>query len=148
MKGSEIIVLCSKALVAYDGSDLSQKALEKAIELAKLDQAIEIEVIHVVAMPQLPHTVLDNIQDIEDVLYRESQEIMAQAQISLAKIPNYSQTYLLNGSPAQLILNHAKEYKCDLIIMGSRGLGGIKEFLGSVSHKVVHCSQIPVLIIK
>jgi nucleotide-binding universal stress UspA family protein len=43
---------------------------------------------------------------------------------------------------------HAKN-KFDIIIIGSRGLGSVKEvFLGSVSHAVVHKSKIPVLIVK
>jgi nucleotide-binding universal stress UspA family protein len=60
-----------------------------------------------------------------------------------------SEAVLLKGiSPAYVILNHAREHGCDLIIMGSRGLTGIKEFLGSVSHTVVQNSQVPVLIVK
>ncbi|MEN6568139.1 MAG: universal stress protein [Veillonellales bacterium] len=141
-------MLCSKILVACDGSTLGQKALGKAIELASLDQSIKIEVIYVVTIPNQPHAVLDNIPEIEEVLYREGKEVIEQANLALSKLPNFSQTYLLNGSPSSVILNHAQEYKCDLIIMGSRGLSGIKEFLGSVSHKVVQWSPIPVLIIK
>ncbi|MFR5093258.1 MAG: universal stress protein [Adlercreutzia equolifaciens] len=40
---------------------------------------------------------------------------------------------LKGTSPADLIVNCAKEEGCDLIIMGSRGQGGVKGFLGSVS---------------
>ena len=60
----------------------------------------------------------------------------------------YDDSDLAQRSPAYVILNHAKEYNCDLIVMGSRGLSGIKEFLGSVSHKITQRSQIAVLIIK
>ena len=141
-------MFCSKVLVAYDGSDSAKKALKKATDLAKLDQAIKVEVIYVISMPKIPHTVLDNIQDIETIMYQEGQKIIAQAQTFLSEIPNFSQTYLVIGVPAPIILEHAQEYKCDLIIMGSRGLGGIKEFLGSVSHAVVHSSNIPVLTVK
>ena len=141
-------MLCSKILVAHDGSMLGQKSLEKAIEFAKLDQSIKIEVIYVVTISHQSHAVLDNIPNIEEVLYQEGRDVIEEAELSLQNIPNFSKTYLLNGSPASLILNHAQEYKCDLIIMGSRGLSGIKEFLGSVSHKVVQCSSVPVFIVK
>jgi len=141
-------LLCSKILVAYDGSELSKKALGKALEIAKMDQAVKVEVIYVIPMPKIPHTVLANIQNIDSILYQEGEEIMAQVQACLSNIPNFSRTYLLIGSPAACILEHAKEYRCDLIIMGSRGLGGLKEYLGSVSHAVVHCSNMPVLIVK
>lgn len=54
----------------------------------------------------------------------------------------------LKGDPAHQILEYAKEHEQDLIIMGSRGLSGIKEImLGSVSHKVTQLSKCPVLII-
>ncbi len=52
------------------------------------------------------------------------------------------------GPAYKVILEHAKENNSDLIIMGSRGLSGVKEYLGSVSHYVVQHSSVPVLIIK
>lgn len=56
---------------------------------------------------------------------------------------------LLQGSPAEIILNYAKEQGADVIVIGSRGLGGIREFvLGSVSHNVVQSARIPVLVVK
>lgn len=139
-------MLCSKILVACDGSDLAEKSLDKALEIAKSDARIMIEVIHVVKVPT--HTVMDHFQALEDALYQEGKDILAKAESSLSNLPNHVHTHLLEGAPATLILSHAKECNCDLIIMGSRGLSGIKEFLGSVSHMVVQRSQIPVLIVK
>ncbi|MNR36447.1 Stress response protein NhaX [compost metagenome] len=56
---------------------------------------------------------------------------------------------LLQGSPAEVILAYAKEHGADVIVIGSRGLGGIREFvLGSVSHNVVQSARIPVLVVK
>ncbi|MEK6965839.1 MAG: universal stress protein, partial [Thermoproteota archaeon] len=50
---------------------------------------------------------------------------------------------------AEVILDFAKGKKIDLIVMGARGLGSVKEaFLGSVSNAVVHKSKIRVLIVK
>lgn len=139
-------MLCSKILVAYDGSELAQKSLEKAMQIARSDSKIKIEVLHVIAVP---HSVLDNLQGITDAIYQEGEDIIANAKLALATLPNHHQTYLFVGSPAYHILEHAKEYNCDLIIMGSRGLDGIKElFLGSVSHAVVQHAKVPVLIVK
>jgi nucleotide-binding universal stress UspA family protein len=47
-------MLCSRILIAYDGSALAKKAFDKAIELAKLDSKIEIEVMHVITHYELP----------------------------------------------------------------------------------------------
>ncbi|WP_269085328.1 universal stress protein [Peribacillus muralis] len=46
------------------------------------------------------------------------------------------------------LLEHVNTHNCDLIIMGSRGLSGFKEFLGSVSHYIVQHSPVPVLLVK
>jgi nucleotide-binding universal stress UspA family protein len=56
---------------------------------------------------------------------------------------------LVEGRPADEIVETAKEGNFDLIVMGSRGLGGIKEFfLGSVSDRVADEAECPVLIVK
>ncbi|MNI12816.1 Stress response protein NhaX [compost metagenome] len=56
---------------------------------------------------------------------------------------------MLQGSPAEVILSYTKKHDNDVIIIGSRGLGTIREFvLGSVSHNVVQNAKIPVLVIK
>jgi nucleotide-binding universal stress UspA family protein len=61
----------------------------------------------------------------------------------------HAEVELLQGSPAEVILKYAKEHAIDVIVIGSRGLGGIREFvLGSVSHNVVQSARIPVLVVK
>jgi nucleotide-binding universal stress UspA family protein len=58
-------------------------------------------------------------------------------------------TKLLEGRPSEKIVEEAKAEGIDAIIMGSRGLGGIKEFfLGSASHRVADQAPCPVLIVK
>ena len=56
---------------------------------------------------------------------------------------------LIEGRPADKIIEVSQQGKYDLIVIGSRGLGGIKEFfLGSVSDRVADEASCPVLIIK
>jgi len=56
---------------------------------------------------------------------------------------------LVEGKVADRILEIAKEGNFDMIVMGSHGLSGFKEFLlGSVSNQVVHKATCPVLIVK
>jgi nucleotide-binding universal stress UspA family protein len=58
-------------------------------------------------------------------------------------------TRLSEGHPADKIIELAEAEHCDLIVMGSRGLGGLKEmFLGSVSDKVADHASCPVLIVR
>ncbi len=142
-------MLCSKILVAYDDSELAQRSLEKALEIAKTDPVIEIQVVHVITVPEIARFEMDKFQALVDAIYQEGKDIIAKVELDLSKLPNHSQAYLLEGrSPAYVVIAHAKEHNCDLIIMGSRGLSGIRELLGSVSHTIVQRSQNPVLIIK
>lgn len=53
------------------------------------------------------------------------------------------------GNPAELILDACKEKGCDTIVIGSRGLSGVEEFLlGSVSSKVSQYAKVPVVVVK
>ena len=62
---------------------------------------------------------------------------------------NPASVRLLKGSsPADLIVRCAEDEGCDLIVMGSRGQGGVKGYLGSVSYAVVQGSPIAVLVAK
>ena len=71
------------------------------------------------------------------------------AEAIAAELPNPAEVKVLKGtSPADLIVNCAKDEGCDLIIMGSRGQGGVKGFLGSVSYAVTKESPVTVLIAK
>lgn len=141
-------MFCSKILVPYDGSKNAQKALEKAMELASIDASISLEVIYVVTPPVLS-PIVDVPVNFEDVLLEAGKAIIAEAEAALAPLQNKHQCYLLRGSSAaQVILDYAKECNCDLIVMGNRGLTGIREFLGSVSHMVVQRSLVSVLIVK
>ncbi|ALS20593.1 MULTISPECIES: universal stress protein [Paenibacillus] len=143
-------MLCSKILVAYDGSDQAEKALLKAVELAKLNEQIEILVLHVVS-PSAPYTGYEYIPspDIIELVMKQGSKTLQQAEKVLAGIPNKWNKALHKGYPAETILDYAKTSGCDLIVIGSRGLSGLKElFLGSVSHNVVQHSPVPVLVVK
>lgn len=60
-----------------------------------------------------------------------------------------AKTVLVKAHPAKAILDVAKSEGADLIVVGSRGLGGVKGlFLGSVSNAVVQNSKVPVMVVK
>jgi nucleotide-binding universal stress UspA family protein len=148
--GVVIDMIFSKILVAYDGSDLSKRGLDSAIEIAAANPAVEIQVVHVAKfMAPIIGGGLMVEQTVNDNILRMGEEMMGEVEKVLAKLKNPSKTFVLADlSPSGAILNHAKENGCDLIVMGSRGLGGLRLFLGSVSYGVVQEAEIPVLIIK
>jgi nucleotide-binding universal stress UspA family protein len=56
---------------------------------------------------------------------------------------------VVEGDPANAILEFAEQNKIDLIIMGTLGKGGLEKFLlGSVTDKVVRHSKVSVLVVK
>ena len=141
----------SKILVAYDGSKLSKKALNDAIELARQNPDVDLKVV----------TVLTNFTsyvgyDVYDVTFvqkmrNETEKIVKEAEEALksAELENTFTTHLLEGNAGKKIVEFANEHDCDLIILGSRGLSGLKElFLGSVSHYVIQHAKCPVFVVK
>ena len=142
-------MLCTRILVAYDASDLAKKSLEKAIEIAKMNSFIQIYVLHV--MPIIPAQELivsEPFQRMHDEISQYGLEILNDAQSALASLPNKFQCIQKEGAAARVILDYIQENNCDLVVMGSRGLSGFKEFLGSVSHTVIQQSKVPVLLVK
>lgn len=141
-------MLFSKILISYDDSDLSKKALHKAVDLASLDEKTVLDVLNVVTVPTNQFIVGDVYREVRESTFRYGNEVVAKTNEWLDKIPNTTHTFVEEGQPVRTILEFAEKGGYDLIIIGSRGLSGVKEFLGSVSHGVVQRSKIPVLIIK
>jgi nucleotide-binding universal stress UspA family protein len=139
-------MFCSRILVAYDGSNLAEQAVQKAIEIGKSNPSIEIEVVLVMSTLELSIIGYPGlITDWED----QGKAIMDGAESMLANVSNKWRTSVIEGNAAALIVDHAKANDCDLIVIGSRGLSGLKElFLGSVSHDVCQHSPVPVLVVK
>lgn len=130
---------CKRIMVAYDGSAASDSSLERAIALAESCGA-EIMAIHVVV--GAPSAELADI-------YEKDCEIEDRALTILNRFRGRQKFMMITGmSPSFVILEQAEKTGSDLIMMGSRGLTGIKEYLGSVSHGVVQHAKVPVMIIK
>ncbi|MEW9668562.1 universal stress protein [Ammoniphilus sp. 3BR4] len=143
--------LYSRIVVAYDHSELGKKALETALKIVAQDERIELDVITVVSIPTSAFYAASaySIDPIRDAQLAVAKEVLQEVKEKLESLPNKSRTFIMEGSPAQAILEFAKENEASLIVMGSRGLSGVKElFLGSVSHYVVQQATCPVFIVK
>ena len=135
---------CKKILVAYDGSAPSHRALEVMREIAAQNLAVEVVLVHV--MPCFSGSAAAGM---DTVMVDDAMAIRQELEAIAADMVNPTEVKVLKGtSPADLIVNCAKEEGCDLIIMGSRGQGGVKGFLGSVSYAVTKESPVTVLIAK
>lgn len=150
--GGEHMKQMSKLLVAYDGSDNSTKALDTAVGLAKQLEA-ELVVVGVLAPSSVyagfdPNNVVI-IGQLWEIAEKEAQRALEKAQKFCAEQGMQPKINLYHGNPADEIIKHAAQEKADLIICGSRGLGGFEGLLmGSVAHKLVSYAKVPVLVVK
>jgi len=142
-------MLYARIVVAYDGSDTADKALDTALKLAKLNQDAKLEIIHVFNFPKYmlgDGVVIPSIA-LEDTDY--SNQVTDKIK---GKLTDYSNVHIevrQGASAAKEILAYASEVIAGLIIVGSRGLNSLGEFiLGSVSHSIVQHAKIPVLVVK
>ena len=134
-------------VVALDGSELSERVIQSLQEL-QLQPATKIILSHVI--PQLESNLeiaADRPQtDWEALPYRP---IEKQLQSYQANLPGESELEIVTGDPAQEIIRLANIYQADLIVIGSRGLTGVKRILqGSVSSQVVEEAPCSVLVVK
>jgi nucleotide-binding universal stress UspA family protein len=140
-------------LVATDGSKLSEKAVVHGIGLAK---AVGAKVTAFYAAPDYPDpTYSEGI--IYETISRKDYAAMAAADAEkvLAKVAKKAEAegvkcdtrYALSRAPWEAILAAAKKNKCDVIVMGSHGRGGLAAlFLGSETQKVLAQSKLPVIV--
>ncbi len=134
-----------KILVAYDGSAPARKALQIMRNIAALDPDVEVVLVHVMRLFSTGAAAAG----IDTVVMDEAGAIRQELDEIADSLPNAVEVQILKGtSPADLILNSARDADCDLIIMGSRGKGGVKGYLGSVSYAVVKDSPVTVMIAK
>ncbi|MCL6560065.1 MAG: universal stress protein, partial [Firmicutes bacterium] len=88
-------------------------------------------------------------QAIMDEFCRTGREILNQVKDDLAAYNLNIVTDIAVGQPADEIIKKVKDSQCDLVVMGSRGLGEIKGYLmGSVSNRVTRHAACPVLIVR
>lgn len=144
-----------KICVAVDGSDSAFDAVKNAAKLATRVNA-GLVIMHVVRNMKVPTQLKRFVKEksLEDIrreaLESAGKEIINHA-IGLAEYEGVSgcEEAILQGDPAAAIVQGAKDHKCDLIVVGTRGLGQVEGMLiGSISRKITSISNISVLVVK
>ena len=135
-----------KILVPVDGSKCSERALEQACEISNVFDS-ELILVYVVEK-SIPINLLDRKEYLE-MLEKFGNKTIDKANKILLKNKINAKTFLKKGNIVNEIEKIIKKEKCDLIIVGSRGLGSVTRLLiGSVSSKLAQSSSCSVLIIK
>ncbi|NLP36966.1 MAG: universal stress protein [Firmicutes bacterium] len=144
-----------KILVCTDSSAQSLKAAKEAIRIAKGCGAAQVDVIHVFNVDlhfhDIHHTIsqVEHYEIMQQIRKKEGERILEETAKVFTDAGIAVKTILKEGHPAGTIIKHAKKEEYDLIVMGSRGLGGLKKaLLGSVSNAVLQEVQTSVLVVK
>lgn len=141
-----------KILVPCDFSDSAIQAFKFAIEIANQSKG-EIVLLNVVELPVIHENVMMPTFSFEDTYLKE---LKGRADIDFAKMKsnwvkdglNVS-THVEYGAPTPTISKFIEEKKIDLVVMGTKGASGLKEFfVGSNTEKIVRRSPVPVISIK
>jgi nucleotide-binding universal stress UspA family protein len=135
-----------KILVPLDGSKNSIRGLDEAINIARQCQAT---ITGYYVIPVSKPKIDEPISRLEKVFLDHAAKFMNKAKTRAAKKGILFNDRISYGDEGHRIVEFSKRNNFDIIVIGSRGRGSVKEvFLGSTSNYVLHKSQKPVLIVK
>jgi nucleotide-binding universal stress UspA family protein len=141
-----------RILVPTDGSDITSKAVQSAIAMAKLTGA---EVFALAVKEPFPYSAVSEMQPVPPQEFLDAQDRVAGARVkavadAAAAAGVSCQAHSVEGlHPWEAILEHGKAQGCDLIVMASHGRRGMSALLlGSETQKVLTHSTIPVLVVR
>jgi nucleotide-binding universal stress UspA family protein len=138
----------NKILLAADGSENSVRASKQAVDLAKLNPEAHIVVVYVIDSKTSKHEVINNLNTEALTLQRKA-KIEATLEVAKEAGVPYEIQFLRGEEPGPTIVEFVNKNNFDVVVIGSRGLNALQEFmLGSVSHKVAKRANCPVLIVK
>jgi nucleotide-binding universal stress UspA family protein len=139
-------------LVPCDFSKQAVNAFRFALDIARQSGG-EVHLTHVIELPVMHDSVLMPVMSFEEVLLKELKD---KSQVEFAKlVKKYTEPKdkvkmaTQFGAPSRMILSYIEENKIDLVLMGTKGATGVKEYvIGSNAEKVVRNSPVPVIAIK
>lgn len=137
-----------RIMVATDGSKPVRKAIETAIELAKLSGA-KLYAVYVIVPAGYSPRDFGWEKSLREYLQDEGDKAVAFVEDAGKTAGVKVEPVTLEGHPADKIIEFAEQEGIDLIVMGTLGKTGLERFLlGSVAENVVRHSKIPVLVVK
>jgi len=145
--------LIKKILVAIDGSDHANRALDFALDIATKYSArvLLLTVVPPLFLPMPSLNVMKSqaVTDASNELENSFRKALSQTEERAKRLTSLTVfTRLEHGNPDEVIIETAKLGDFDIIVIGSRGLGRRDFALGSVSSRVAENATCPVLIVK
>jgi nucleotide-binding universal stress UspA family protein len=133
------------ALVPFDGSDSSKKALDRTVALSKMNST-GITLLYVI--PRYEEMIgFFRTSSIHNQLLEEGARIIKQAEQMVSNSGAPVKTIVEEGPVGERIVEIANSLKNDLIVMGSHGWRGVnKVLIGSIAERVIAYAAVPILI--
>jgi len=137
-----------KIMIATDGSKQVEKAIEAAVQLAKITGA-RLYTVYVIASAGYTPRNFGWQESLREILEAEAKKAVTfveeAGKVSGVKV----EPVILEGHPADRIIKFAEQEDMDLIVMGTLGRTGLDRFLlGSIAENVVRHSKTPVMVVK
>ena len=141
-----------RILLTVDGSESAVRATRKLVEsVAAYKESPQVELVTVhLPVPQVGgfSGVVVSHEMIERHYREEGEKALASAKQILDQAKIRYTAHILVGDIAQSIVEHADKSRCDMIYMGTRGMGAVAGMLvGSIATKVLHLTHVPVVLI-
>jgi nucleotide-binding universal stress UspA family protein len=142
-------------VVGTDGSETANVAVSHATQLAKLTGA-KLHIVHGHQLVSMGHLAMaasapgwsGDVEDVNAQIATESEAVCAQAAEAARRVGVEVETHSRPGDPAEALLSVAEETGADLLVVGNRGMTGVRRFvLGSVPNKVSHHCPCSLLIV-
>ena len=141
-----------RILVPTDGSDITAKAVETSIALAK---SVGAKLYTISVKEPFPYSAISEMQPTPPQEFFDAQERIAAQRVqkvselcAAADVPCQAHT-VEALHPWEAIIDHAKRMECDLLVMASHGRRGVSALLlGSETQKVLTHSKVPVLVVR
>ncbi len=138
-----------RILVALDSSETAHRAAPLGAQIAEKFGA-RLELVHVMPPPPVfsEPAVIVNVADLERAQYEAANALLERARRELVRPGLEVDATLLAGPAAETIADRAVASNADLVVVGSRGRAMIASaLLGGVSHRLIHISKKPVLVV-
>lgn len=153
-----------KILVPHDGSKPSDRALDAAIELARMSEGVQIIMLHVTPEIPLPPmferqirsrktgevtTTSAYLKELYQDMKSSALKTLAERKHKCEKAGISAETKAVIGYPSDKIIEYANENGIELIVIGTTGLKGLSKFkaLGSVARGVSERAKCPVMLV-
>jgi nucleotide-binding universal stress UspA family protein len=134
--------LFETVVVGADASDTAAEAVRQAIELVKLTHGT----LHIVSAYRPQHLSTGGAEEQGIATGDIAESVLADHASRARAVGVTAQTHARSGAPAEVICSVAEDVNADLVIVGNKGMHGVRRVLGSVPNSVAHQAPCSVLI--